>query len=173
MLRDGGSFFDETFAHRAPYDAKYTYLLYKKLLSIENSLKIAKDISPFSSSKVDNPFQKYFDDMELYENEFANLLSIVDEIKQDENSQSKTALVIGEAGNGKTHLMMRFLKGVSDTNRFLFVGKPNNKDSILCHMYTKILESFIQKIDDSIYSQLEYLYGKIIFFYHYRVIKEQ
>jgi len=160
MLQDNGSFFDETFAHRASYDAKYTYLLYKKLISIENSQKIAKDINPFSSSKVDNPFQKHFDDIELYENEFANLLNIVDEIKRDENAQSKTALVIGEAGNGKTHLMMRFLKGASDTNRFLFVGKPNDKNSILFHTYTKILESFIQKIDKSIYSQLEYLLAK-------------
>ena len=120
----------------------------------------SRGINPFSSSKVDNPFQKHFDDMELYRDEFVNLLSIVNEIKRDENAQSRTALVIGEAGNGKTHLMMRFLKEVSDTNRFLFVGKPNNKDNILFHTYTKILESFIQKIDDSIYSQLEYLLAK-------------
>jgi DNA replication protein DnaC len=160
LLKDSDRFFDQKFAHRASYDAKYTYLLYRKLLSIENSLKVAKEINPFSSSKVDNPFQKHFDDRELYRDEFVNLLNIVDEIKQDDNAQSKTALVIGEAGNGKTHLMMRFLKSVSNTNRFLFVGKPNNKSSILFHTYTKILESFIQKIDDSTYSQLEYLLAK-------------
>ena len=160
LLKDSRSFFDESFAHRASYDARYTYLLYQKLLSVESSLQIAKKINPFSSSKVDNPFQKHFDDMDLYRDEFANLLSIVDEIKMDENTQSKTALVIGEAGNGKTHLMMRFLKNVSNTNRFLFVGKPNDKNSILFHTYTKILESFIQKIDDSAYSQLEYLLAK-------------
>ncbi|MFK5977074.1 MAG: hypothetical protein QM493_11275 [Sulfurovum sp.] len=118
------------------------------------------NFNPFSSSKVDDPFQEHFDDLSLYRDEFKNLLGIVKEIKNDTNAQTKTALVIGEAGNGKTHLMMRFLRSVSKTNRFLFVGKPNNKDSILFHTYTKILESFIQKIDESPYSQLEYLLAK-------------
>ncbi len=160
LLKDGKAFFDSDMAHRASYDAKFTYLLYQKLLTIEKSLHIAQNINPFSSSKVDNPFQEHFDDDSLYKNEFRHLLSIVDEIKNDSNNQSKTALVIGEAGNGKTHLMMRFLRRVSDTNRFLFVGKPNNKDTILFHTYTKILESFIQRIDDSAYTQLEYLLAK-------------
>ena len=160
FLKHQNCFFDPSLAHRASYDAIFTYLLYKKLLSVENSYRIAKDINPFSSSKVDNPFQNHFDDTHLYKDEFKNLLNIVEEIKKDRNNQSKTAIVIAEAGNGKTHLMMRFLNRVSNTNRFLFVGKPNDKNRILFHTYTKILESFIQKIDDSPYTQLEYLLAK-------------
>ncbi len=161
MLKDeNDKFFDSSFAHRASYDAKFTYLLYKKLLSVEESLENAKKINPFSSSKVDNPFQNHYDESNIYSNEFNSLKSLIEEIKNDTNNQSKTALVIGEAGNGKTHLMMRFLKSVSDTNRFLFVGKPNDKNSVLFHTYTKILESFIQNIDNSKYSQLEYLLAK-------------
>jgi len=160
FLKYNNKYFNKDLAHRASYDAIFTYFLYKKLLNIESSLKIAKNINPFSTSKVDNPFQEHFDDKMLYYDEFKNLINLVNDVKRDNNHQSRSTLVIGEAGNGKTHLMMRFLNEVSDTNRFLFIGKPNNRDRILFHTYTKILESFIQKIDNSPYSQLEYLLAK-------------
>jgi len=41
------------------------------------------------------------------------LKSILVEIKHDPNHQSKGAVVIGEAGSGKTHLMMRLDKRVT------------------------------------------------------------
>ncbi len=160
FLKYNDKYFNRDLAHRASYDARFTYLLYNKLLNIEKSREIAQKVNPFSSSKVDNPFQEHFDDKMLYQDEFKTLLNLIDEIKNDTNSQSKSALVIGEAGNGKTHLMMRFLNRVSATNRFLFIGKPNNKDRVLFHTYSKILESFIQKIDNSPYSQLDYLLAK-------------
>jgi len=160
FLKDGDKFFNKNLAHRASYDAKFTYLLYKKLLDIKKSNENSKKINPFSSSKVDNPFQHHFDDKDLYKNEFKILLNGVTEIKNDPNHQSKSIVVLGKAGNGKTHLMMRFVQEVSKTNRFLFIGKPNDKNHIFLHIYTKILESFIQKIDDLEYSQLEYLLAK-------------
>ncbi len=160
FLQDSDKFFNKDLAHRASYDAQFTYLLYKKLLDIEKSNKNAKNINPFSSSKVDNPFQHHFDDKSLYKSEFKTLLNGVSEIKNDPNHQTKSMVILGKAGNGKTHLMMRFVQEVSKTNRFLFIGKPNDKNNIISHIYTKILESFIQKIDDSEYSQLEYLLAK-------------
>jgi len=159
-LKYMGEYFDTNLAHRASYDAAFTYQLYKKILQIERTKKLAKSVNPFSSSKVDNPFQNHFDDKNLYVKEFETLLYTLEEIKNDPNHQTKSALVLGEAGNGKTHLMMRFVKHVSDTNRFLFVGKPNDKKNILLHIYIRLLESFIQKIDGSKYSQLEYLLAK-------------
>jgi len=160
FLQHQSKFFDQNLAHRASYDALFTYELYKKLLEIEDTYRIAKTVNPFSSSKVDNPFQDHYDDTALYAGEFDTLLKSVDEIKNDPNHQTKSAVVLAEAGNGKTHLMMRFVQSVSQTNRFLFIGKPNDKHNILLHIYMKILESFIQKIDDSPYSQLEYLLAK-------------
>ncbi|SFV60756.1 hypothetical protein MNB_SV-6-1888 [hydrothermal vent metagenome] len=160
FLKENNKYFDKNLAHRASYDALYTYHLYKKLIAIEENRRVAKQVNPFSSSKVDNPFQKHFDDKSLYEKEFNTLLQNIEEIKNDPNHQTKSAIVLAEAGNGKTHLMMRFVQSVSKTNRFLFIGKPNDKQNILLHIYTKILESFIQKIDGSEYSQLEYLLAK-------------
>lgn len=160
FLKLDNKYFDKNLAHRASYDALYTYHLYKKIVDIEENNRVAKQINPFSSSKVDNPFQKHFDDKSLYEKEFHILLQNIEEIKQDPNHQTKSSIVLAEAGNGKTHLMMRFVQSVSKTNRFLFIGKPNDKKNILFHIYTKILESFIQKINGSEYSQLEYLLAK-------------
>ena len=160
FLQDNNKFFNKDLAHRASYDAKFTYHLYIKLLDIIQSNTNAKEINPFSSSKVDNPFQNHFDDSSLYKEEFKILLNGLNEIKNDKNHQTKSMVVLAEAGNGKTHLMMRFMKHSSNTNRFLFISKPNDKNSIFLHIYTKILESFIQKIDGLEYSQLEYLLAK-------------
>lgn len=160
FLKHKDKYFDKNLAHRASYDAHYTYLLYKKIIDIEQNRRVAKRVNPFGSSKVDNPFQKHFDDTTLYEKEFHTLLQNVEEIKNDPNHQTKSSIVLAEAGNGKTHLMMRFVQHVSKTNRFLFIGKPNDKQNILLHIYTKILESFIQRVDGSEYSQLEYLLAK-------------
>jgi hypothetical protein len=160
FLKNNDKFFDKNLAHRASYDAIFTYLLYNQLQKRYLSQKNAKNINPFSSSKVDNPFQNHFDDDSLYRDEFDILLGSLYDIKNDQNHQSKSAVVLAKAGDGKTHLMMRFVQRVSKTNRFLFIGKPNDKDAIFLHIYTKILESFIQKIDNSKYSQLEYLLAK-------------
>ena len=109
---------------------------------------------------MDNPFQNHFDFTKLYKNEFEYLLSILDEIKNDKNHQTKSTIILGEAGSGKTHLMMRFVKSTSQTNRFLFIRHPNDSESVIFHIYSRILESFVKKIDNSKYSQLEYLLAK-------------
>src|SRR3954447_2532241 len=41
---------------------------------------------------------------------------------------SQGLLVLGEAGAGKTPLLMRVARNLSGTNHILFVRKPNNED---------------------------------------------
>ena len=159
-LKHNNKFFDENLAHRASYDAIFTYKLYLKLLEIKTTFENAKKHNPFSTSKVDNPFQTHFDFDEIHKTEFNALLNVLNEVKNDPNNQTKSVVVIGEAGQGKTHLMMRFVKKVSKTNRFLFIRQPNSPDNVLFHIYGRILESFWKKIDNSEYSQLEYLLAK-------------
>lgn len=113
--------------------------------------------NPFGSSRVDNPFQDHADLKEIYQDEFEILKSIITDIKHDKNHQSKGAVVIGEPGSGKTHLMMRLAKELLKINRLLFIRQPNNPDSVLYHTYSRILESFIKKVSGSHYTQLEYL----------------
>ncbi|ALG67262.1 exonuclease domain-containing protein [Beggiatoa leptomitoformis] len=156
-LKVGKHYFNNNAAHSARYDAAFTYQLYCKILdNQDDSIKMPL-INPFSDSRVDNPFQQHIDLKSVYQYEFATLKSILSEIKQDPNHQSKGAIIIGEAGSGKTHLMMRLAQELLKNNRLLFIRQPNNSNAVLHHVYSRILESFIEKVPNTDFSQLEYL----------------
>ncbi|MGB3401742.1 MAG: exonuclease [Microcoleaceae cyanobacterium] len=153
-------------SHRAKSDALFTYQLYRHMMTEFLKTKLKQNPNPFSTSRVDTPFQNHIDYRELFQDEFERLKSILIDIKNDPNHQSKGAIVIGEPGAGKTHLMMRLAKDVLTTNRLLFIRQPNNPDTILFHIYSRILESLIQPVPGSNRTQLEYLlansFAKII-----------
>jgi len=114
--------------------------------------------NPFSNSRVDTPFQSHSDLKEIFYEQFERLTSLITEILNDkENHQSQGAIVIGEPGSGKTHLMMRLAKARLEHNRLLFIRQPNNLNSVLFHIYSRVLESFVEKVPNSPYSQLEHL----------------
>ncbi len=151
-------------AHGAKYDAHFTYHLYRKILSMQPSsmtLALKEHLkaqpNPFTSSRVDNPFQDHPDQKQIYQREFDQLKAAIGDISQDKNHQSRGAVVIGEPGSGKTHLMMRLAKELLKVNRLLFIRHPNNPDAILHHIYSRILESFIEKVPDTGLTQLEHL----------------
>ena len=128
--------------------------------TIQNRLKDLPN--PFSSSRVDTPFQKHPDLKDIYEDEFRALKSALFDIKSDPNSQSNGVVVTGEPGSGKTHLMMRLAQETLKTNRLLFSRQPNNADSILFHIYSRILESLVEPVPGSDYNQLQYLLANSI-----------
>jgi DNA polymerase III epsilon subunit-like protein len=144
-------------AHTARYDTQFTYLLYRKLKSEQLKQQLHGKPNPFGDSRVDNPFEHHADMPKVYEHEFSRFTTILEEIKRDPNHQSKGALVIGEAGNGKTHLIMRLAHEVLKNNRLLFIRQPNHPESVIHHIYCRILESFMEIVPNSKYSQLEYL----------------
>ncbi|WP_373478327.1 exonuclease domain-containing protein [Geminocystis sp.] len=159
FLQVDNLYFQRVQAHRARYDAQFTLQLYLYLTShsqIENNTPMAVEQivttpsvkNPFSSSRVDDPYQNHLDFEHIYRSQFYHLKSLVEEIKQDrENQQSRGALILGEAGSGKTHLMMRLAKATLITNRLLYVRQPNNANSVMHHIYSRILESFAQRVD--------------------------
>jgi DNA polymerase III epsilon subunit-like protein len=153
--------FNSRFAHASRYDAIFTHQLYHKLQSqsVMNMLKDRlQDIpNPFTSSRVDNPFQHHIDLQALYHGEYERLKSILLDIKRDTNQQSRGAVVIGEAGSGKTHLMMRLATDLLKTNRLLFINQPNNESTVVYHTYARILESFAEKIPETQHTQLDLL----------------
>lgn len=155
-LKLDGKLFNQDFAHSAQYDALFTYQLYIKLISHKQTMLPNKP-NPFGSSRVDTPFQDHVDLKTISQDQFKVLKSILVEIKQDPNHQSKGAVVIGEAGSGKTHLMMRLAKELLNSHRLLFIRQPNNPNAVLYHIYSRILESFVEMIPSNDYSQLEYL----------------
>lgn len=150
-LRVNNRYFIPDMAHAARYDAEFTYYLYGKLM-----LEQLKDKpNPFSGSRVDTPFQNHPDYLDTYHQQFLTLESILKDIKLDPNNQSKGAVVIGEPGSGKTHLMMRLAQARLSSNRLLFIRQPNHASSVLYHIYSRILESLVERVGS--FAQLEYL----------------
>ena len=156
-LKVNQKFFNPEQAHTARYDAQFTYQLYCKILESKAMNQTLVSINPFSSSRVDNPFQDHLDLKSIHQDQFERLKWIITDIKQDKNHQSKGTVVIGEPGSGKTHLMMRLAKELLKINRLLFIRCPNNRDSVLFHIYSRILESFVERIPETGYTQLETL----------------
>lgn len=158
LLRVENKLFEASRAHSARYDAEFTYHLYLKVRErLAMYERLRNTSNPFSSSRVDTPFQDHIDLKAVYHAEYETLKSIIDDIKHDPNQQSKGAVVIGEAGSGKTHLMMRLAKELLKTNRLLFIRQPNNANAVLHHTYSRILESFAEGIPDTQLTQLDEL----------------
>ena len=156
-LKVNHKIFNPEQAHTARYDAQFTYQLYCKILESKTMNQALVSVNPFSSNRVDNPFQDHLDLKSINQDQFERLKWIITDIKQDKNHQSKGTVVIGEPGSGKTHLMMRLAKELLKINRLLFIRCPNNRDSVLFHIYSRILESFVEKIPATGYTQLETL----------------
>ena len=160
-LKVNRKLFNSAQAHTARYDAEFTHQLYLKILEIQHNLPMQTQLqhtpNPFSSSRVDTPFQDHLDLQAVYQAQFELLKSVLGDIKVDLNQQSKGAIVIGAAGSGKTHLIMRMAKELLRTNRLLFIRQPNNATAVLHHTYSRILESFAEKVVGSDRTQLELL----------------
>ncbi|MCW5212319.1 hypothetical protein VU04_05355, partial [Desulfobulbus sp. TB] len=154
-------YFNMEAAHSARYDALFTFQLYRKMKQeIYNKNKKGTLSNPFSNTRVDSPFQRHADLDDVHHDAFIRLTNLLDEIKADSNQQSQGAVVLGVAGNGKTHLMMRLAQQTLKRNRLFFVRQPNHEEAVFYHIYSRILESFIEPIPDTEYSQLEYLLGR-------------
>ena len=153
-LKVDRQYFNPRHAHVANYDAQFTYQLY---LAIKQKMtSTSRLINPFGSSRVDNPFQTHPDNTNIYQAQYAILESVIDDIKYDQNHQSKGAVIIGNPGTGKTHLIMRLAKQRLKRNRLLFIPCPNDANTIKYHTHSCILESLNQPIPGTGFNQLEY-----------------
>ena len=156
-LKVNNKYFNSQQAHTARYDTEFTYQLYLKIMQQQQLIEAKNKPNPFGSSRVDTPFQNHPDLTSIYQNQFTTLKTIINEIKSDFNHQTKGAVVIGEPGTGKTHLMMRLANELLEHNRLLFIRQPNNPDTVIYHTYSRILESLVEEVGQSSYTQLEYL----------------
>ncbi len=152
-------YFNSQAAHSAQYDALFTLQLYHKIQQTMHKKDNITASNPFSNTRVDSPFQQHVDLDIVHHDAFLQITNQIDEIKVDSNQQSRGAVILGEAGNGKTHLMMRLARHTLKNNRLFFIRQPNHEQAVFYHIYSRMLESFIEPIPDTKYSQLEYLLG--------------
>ncbi len=153
-LKVDRQYFNRQQAHIANYDAQFTYQLY--LAIKQKMISQPRQINPFGSSRVDNPFQTHPDNPQIYQAQYSVLESVIDDLKYDQNHQSKGAVIIGQPGTGKTHLIMRLAKQRLRLNRLLFIPCPNDANTIKYHTYSCILESLNKPIPGTGFNQLEY-----------------
>jgi DNA polymerase III epsilon subunit-like protein len=73
-LKVNQHFFNPSLAHTARYDAEFTYQLYLKIMTKTPKSSLLDSLrdkpNPFSSSRVDNPFQDHIDLKAIYQDEF-------------------------------------------------------------------------------------------------------
>ena len=158
-LKVDRQYFDREQAHLARYDAQFTYQIY---ITIKQKMTLTSTINnPFGSSRVDNPFQSHPDNINIYRDQYITLEAVIDDIKCDQNHQSKGAVIIGKPGTGKTHLIMRLAQQRLKLNRLLFIPCPNDAGTIKYHTYSCILESLNKNIPGTKFNQLEYFLANI------------
>jgi Cdc6-like AAA superfamily ATPase len=81
----------------------------------------------------------------------------------ESGSNTKGILILGDAGTGKTHLLMRVARNLAETNHILFVRKPNNEDAVAQHIWANVVNSLAKSIPakNSIRSQLDDLLAHV------------
>ncbi|MEB3199618.1 MAG: hypothetical protein VKK62_03690 [Synechococcaceae cyanobacterium] len=144
-------------AHQAAYDARFTYLLYRHLQRDQHSRRLTQASNPFSSTRVDTPFQHFADERKVHQAAFARLSAVLRSVAGDVNQQSQGAVLLGEPGAGKTHLVMRLAEEVLRRNRLLFVRQPTQAAHVLFHIYSRTLESLVEPVGEGGHSQLDLL----------------
>ncbi|MCI5120780.1 MAG: exonuclease, partial [Candidatus Electrothrix sp. AUS4] len=111
-------YFNAQVAHSTRYDALFTFQFYRKMqqkIHTQHNRGVLNN--PFSNTRVDSPFQQHIDLDDVHREAFVRITNLIEEIKGDSNQQSRGAVVLGVAGNGKTHLMMRLARHTLKTNR--------------------------------------------------------
>lgn len=74
---------------------------------------------------------------------------------------SKGILVLGEAGTGKTHLLMRVAQNLAQSNHILFIHKPNNEEAVAQHVWANVVSSLARTLPLSDRSQLDDLLAHV------------
>ena len=149
---------DEKILKKSFAAAQFTLQLYRKIQQQRPQSITAHN--PFTNTRVDSPFQQHIDLDAIHHHAFCRISTVLAEVKNDANQQSQGVVILGEAGHGKTHLMMRLAKHTLENNRLFFIRQPNHEGAVFYHIYSRMLESFIETIPDTDYSQLEYLLGR-------------
>lgn len=103
---------------------------FKEEYPIQDFLKY----QPFLSDRVDDPWQSFPDSEDFNADAFQSLEYEIEMVVRDAKRQSNGCLILGEAGTGKTHLLMRVVKHLSKSNYVMFIRRVNNADTVTLYI---------------------------------------
>ncbi|MCB9925598.1 MAG: hypothetical protein H6822_25835 [Planctomycetaceae bacterium] len=113
---------------------------------------LLEDDPPKFVDRVDTPWSRVPDLAEYNLPAYRRIQRALKQMQREqsiETSTSQGVLVLGEAGTGKTHLLMRVANNLSDTNHILFVRKPNNEEAVAQHIWSNIVNSLARSVPSS------------------------
>jgi hypothetical protein len=114
---------------------------------------LLEDDPPAFMDRVNTPWDHVPDLEEYNQHAYKRVVRALKELSRTKaregESNSQGMLVLGEAGTGTTHLLMRVARNLSDSNHVLFVRKPNNEDAVAQHVWANIVSSLIRSLPGS------------------------
>lgn len=129
--------------------------------------QLLADDPPLSIDRVDSPWTAVPDLPQYNRRAFRDikddLLILKKACVAGQRPDSRGILVLGEAGAGKTHLLTRVARVLSQENPLLFVRRPTNEDAVAQHIWENILESLSQQVEPAAgsASQLDLLLARV------------
>lgn len=108
---------------------------------------------PAFLDRVNTPWDHVPDFQEYNQHAYKRIVRALQQVSQKgtsaTDSNSRGILVLGEAGTGKTHLLMRVARNLSKSNHILFVRKPNNEDAVAQHIWANVVSSLTRFLPTS------------------------
>lgn len=119
----------------------------------EHYRPLLEDDPPTFLDRVNTPWDHVPDLEEYNQDAYKRIVRALKQLSRtkvsDAESITQGMLVLGEAGTGKTHLLMRVARNLSKSNHILFVRKPNNEDAVAQHIWANIVSSLARSLPES------------------------
>src|SRR6516162_5378477 len=115
--------------------------------------RLLEDDPPAFLDRVNTPWDHVPDLEEYNQHAYRRIVHALKELTRSRASEGESntqgILILGEAGTGKTHLLMRVARNLSNSNHILFVRKPNNEDAVAQHVWANVVSSLTRSLPES------------------------
>ncbi len=105
---------------------------------------------PLFFDRVNTPWDDVPDLEEYNQAAYRRIVRTLQSVKQRQTNRDMVGteglLILGEAGTGKTHLLMRVARTLSDTNHILFVRRPPNEEAVTRHIWAEMVTSLAKPV---------------------------
>ena len=128
---------------------------------------ILENEPPAFFDRVNTPWDQVPDLEDYNKHAYLRIVRALKDLARSTSEQSGSntqgVLILGEAGTGKTHLLMRVARNLAETNHILFIRKPNNEDAVAQHIWANVVSSLARTLSTktSVRSQLDDLLAHV------------